>query len=172
MIEHRSAIQALSGVTEAPADILLLIPILLPLTQDKPVCLHVVPQINSNLGLCNVNTDQICPCCICHTCTVHQSTHWMLFPDNERGQEAPLCQTCAVLSRQARWNLHKFVTTINKTDRGCSLFDCGDDAVWGIFQQGETRPILVLCDRCRQEWARYESAYITPDGWDWDDREG
>jgi hypothetical protein len=57
-------------------------------------------------------------------------------------------------------------------ERTCDLFDCGDDAVWEVRLQGDRQPILALCDRCRQEWVRYETAYTTPDGWDWDDDEG
>lgn len=172
MIEHHSAIQALSGVPEVPADILLFIPVLrAPLTQDDPVCLHVVHQINGDLGFCHVKTDQICPCCTCHTCTAHQSVQQMLFPDNDQAKEVSLCQTCAALSKQARWNLHRFVTTINKTDRGCSLFDCGDAAVWGVYPQGDTCPNMLLCDCCRQEAIRRATSYITPDGWDWEDDE-
>ena len=53
--------------------------------------------------------------------------------------------------------------------RFCALFDCGEDAVWGIALETDTHPIMVLCDACRQEWQRSETAYTMPDGWDWDE---
>ena len=53
--------------------------------------------------------------------------------------------------------------------RFCGLFDCGEDAIWAIALETDTRPIVVLCDACRQEWQRSETAYTTPDGWDWDE---
>lgn len=56
-------------------------------------------------------------------------------------------------------------------NRFCSLFDCGSDAIWGITLSAGTRPIMVLCDACRQEWQRHDVAYSTPDGWDWDEDE-
>ena len=56
-----------------------------------------------------------------------------------------------------------------QTERFCSLFDCGSDAVWGACLQGDTEPFVLLCDPCRQEWQRAETAYTTPDGWYWDE---
>ena len=54
--------------------------------------------------------------------------------------------------------------------RFCGFFDCGEDAVWAITLETDTRPIMVLCDACRQEWQRSETAYTMPDGWDWDEQ--
>src|SRR5579859_5255750 len=55
--------------------------------------------------------------------------------------------------------------------RRCSFSDCGGKALWGLCLQGDIRPLVLLCDPCRQEWQRSEMAYVTPDGWDWDDDE-
>jgi hypothetical protein len=55
--------------------------------------------------------------------------------------------------------------------RFCGLFDCGDEAIWGVCLWGDKQPFVVLCDRCRQEWERANTAYTTASGWDWDDDE-
>ena len=117
MTEYRSPYQALSGVIEqTPPDTLLLIPILQSgqAAEDDPICLHLVHQTNGTLGLCSAKTDQRCPCCRLHVCQEHQSALWMLFPDNDWTKEAPLCETCAALSRETRAHLHTFVTRLNE----------------------------------------------------------
>jgi len=47
---------------------------------------------------------------------------------------------------------------------------CGDSATW---ESGTniSDDLMVLCDRCKQERLREQTAYITPDGWDWDEHE-
>jgi hypothetical protein len=57
------------------------------------------------------------------------------------------------------------------TDRFCGLFDCGNEALWGLSIQGDPQPFALLCDECRQEWVRERSAYVIPSGWDWDEHE-
>jgi len=47
---------------------------------------------------------------------------------------------------------------------------CGDRAVWKAEPYGKGSP-LFRCDPCRQEWVREQTAYVTPDGWDWDEHE-
>ena len=52
----------------------------------------------------------------------------------------------------------------------CDL--CWDKATWEIIcQHTDTVPLTTLCDCCKQERVRMETAYTTPDGWDWDDDE-
>jgi len=118
MTEHRSAYQAVSGmIEEAPPDTLLLIPILQSgrASGDEPVCLHLVHLENGNLALCSARTDQRCPCCRLPMCQEHRSSLQVLFPDNDWTNEDPLCETCAALPRQIRWNLHTFVTQTNES---------------------------------------------------------
>ena len=45
---------------------------------------------------------------------------------------------------------------------------CGDPAVW---QSALGSLLLFHCDPCKQEQIRTLTAYMTPDGWDWDEHE-
>lgn len=115
MTEHRPAFQASTGVIEtAVPDTLLLIPMLQSgqATQDESICLHLVYLESGNLGLCSVQTGQVCPCCRLPICPEHQSTLCMRFADDET-EEGLLCETCAALSVPMRLSLHDFVTTIS-----------------------------------------------------------
>lgn len=47
---------------------------------------------------------------------------------------------------------------------------CGDKATWECGTLGGD-DLMLLCDRCKQERVRELTAYITPDGWDWDEHE-
>lgn len=56
-------------------------------------------------------------------------------------------------------------------ERFCNMFDCGNDAIWGVCLKADRKPFLVVCDLCRQEWVRTQTCYSTPDGWDWHEHE-
>jgi hypothetical protein len=59
----------------------------------------------------------------------------------------------------------------HSVSRFCGFFDCCETAIWGVCLWEDKQPFLLLCDPCRQEWMRTETAYVTPDGWDWDEEE-
>jgi len=76
----------------------------------------------------------------------------------------------------------KSATTAHYPTRGKMIFcplpddaiafckSCGDCATWecGTFKGDD---LMVLCDRCKQESVREQTAYSTPDGWDWSEHE-
>jgi hypothetical protein len=79
-------------------DSVLLLPIIQSPEVCEHICLHLVHLENGPLGLCNVTTEQSCPCCGLFVCPEHLSPYGILSPD-ETGEERQrlLCVTCAAL---------------------------------------------------------------------------
>jgi hypothetical protein len=53
----------------------------------------------------------------------------------------------------------------------CDLYGCWNKALWGVSRPGDAQLFTLLCNECRQERERCQSAYTTPSGWDWHDDE-
>jgi len=59
-----------------------------------------------------------------------------------------------------------FIALKALTETWC--LECGERATWQCSTNGR---MTSLCDRCKQERVREQTAYITPSGWDWDEHE-